>query len=191
MYLQHKAVICWSLKLLLETNAIENGYMFKLHQTNNISWRLQRRKRSTYYLLHWLIIIERFHSHGQHIRKFFWNKRKRLHKKSVQIPKNLFGTPTWPPFYCFRTPIWPPWRHVKTLYRVFSLTWSASMQIYWNKRNRLHKKRAQLPQDWFGTPIWLPWHHVKTLCRSGGREQRWGRLKFFHLFSKIDTRKAS
>ena len=119
MYLQHKAVICWSLKLLLESNAIENGYMFKLHQTNNISWRLHRRKRSTYYLLHWLIIIERFHSHGQHIRKFFWNKRKRLHKKSVQIPKNLFGTPTWPPFYCFRTPIWPPWRHVKTLYRVF------------------------------------------------------------------------
>ena len=58
--------------------------------------------------------------------------------------------------------------------RVFSLTWSASMQIYWNKRKRLHKKRAQLPQDWFGTPtwppfhcfgtpIWPPWRHVKTL----------------------------
>ena len=62
-------------------------------------------------------------------------------------------------------------------YRVFSLTWSASMQIYWNKRKRLHKKRVQLPQDWFGTPtwplfhcfgtpIWPPWRHVKTLyCR--------------------------
>ena len=25
-------------------------------------------------------------------------------------------------------------------YRVFSLTWSASMQIYWNKRKCLHKK---------------------------------------------------
>ena len=59
-------------------------------------------------------------------------------------------------------------------YRVFSLTWSASMQIYWNKRKRLHKKRVQLPQDWFrtptwpsfhcfGTPIWPPWRHVKTL----------------------------
>ena len=57
---------------------------------------------------------------------------------------------------------------------VFSLTWLASMQIYWNKRKRLHKKRVQLPQDWFGTPTWLPfhcfgspiwppWHHVKTL----------------------------
>ena len=37
------------------------------------------------------------------------------------------------------------------IYRVFSLTWPASMQIYWNKRNHLHKKRVQLPRDWFGT----------------------------------------
>ena len=37
------------------------------------------------------------------------------------------------------------------------------MQIYWNNRKRLHKKRVQLPQDWFGTPTWLPWRHVKTL----------------------------
>ena len=36
--------------------------------------------------------------------------------------------------------------------RAISITWSASMQIYWNKRKRLHKKRVQLPQDWFGTP---------------------------------------
>ena len=59
-------------------------------------------------------------------------------------------------------------------YRVFSLTWPASMQIYWNKRKRLHKKRGQLPEDWFGTPTWPPfhcfgtpiwpsWRHVKTL----------------------------
>ena len=26
------------------------------------------------------------------------------------------------------------------------------MQIYWNKRKRLHKKRVQLLQDWFRTP---------------------------------------
>ena len=32
-------------------------------------------------------------------------------------------------------------------YRVFSLTWPASMQMYWNKRKRLHKKRVQLPLD--------------------------------------------
>ena len=46
----------------------------------------------------------------------FWNKRKSLHKKRVQLPEDWFGTPTWPPFLCFGTPIWPPWRHVKTLY---------------------------------------------------------------------------
>ena len=56
---------------------------------------------------------------------------------------------------------------------VFSLTWPASTQIYRNKRKRLHKKRVQLPQDWFGTQtwppihcfgaqIWSPWCHVKT-----------------------------
>ena len=44
------------------------------------------------------------------------------------------------------------------LYRVFSLTWSASMQIYWNKRRRLHKKKFKLPRDLFGTPTWPPFH---------------------------------
>ena len=61
--------------------------------------------------------------------------------------------------------------------RAFLLTWPASMQIYWNKRKLLHKKRVQRPQDWFGTPtwppfhcfgtpIWPPWRHVKTLYRA-------------------------
>ena len=31
------------------------------------------------------------------------------------------------------------------IYRVFSLTWPASMQIYWNKRKRLHKKKSSTP----------------------------------------------
>ena len=48
--------------------------------------------------------------------QIYWNKRKRLHKKRVQLPQDWFGTPTWPPFYCFGTPIWQPRRHVKTLY---------------------------------------------------------------------------
>ena len=33
------------------------------------------------------------------------------------------------------------------------------MQIYWNKRKRLHKKRVQLPQDWFGTQIFIVLGH--------------------------------
>ena len=32
-------------------------------------------------------------------------------------------------------------------YRAFSLMWPSSMQIYWNKKEFLHKKRDQLPQD--------------------------------------------
>ena len=63
-------------------------------------------------------------------------------------------------------------------YRVFSHTWPASMQIYWNKRKCSHKKRVQLLGDWFGTPtwppfhcfgtpIWPPWRHVKTLYNPG------------------------
>lgn len=60
-------------------------------------------------------------------------------------------------------------------YRFFSLAWPASMQIYRNKRRRLHTKKArvQLLQDWLGTPTWPPlpcfgtpimpsWRHVKT-----------------------------
>ena len=51
----------------------------------------------------------------------YWNKRKHLHEKWVQLPEDFLGTPTWPPFHCFGTPIWPPWRHVKTLYRTSEL----------------------------------------------------------------------
>ena len=36
------------------------------------------------------------------------------------------------------------------------------MQIYWNKRMRLHKKRVQLPQDPFGTPTWPLFHCFVT-----------------------------
>ena len=43
-------------------------------------------------------------------------------------------------------------------YRVLSLTWPVSMQIYWNKRKRFHNKRIQIPQDWFGTLTWPPFH---------------------------------
>ena len=55
--------------------------------------------------------------------QIYWNKRKRLHKKRVQIPQDWFGTPTWPPFHCFGTPRWPPWRHVKTLHRTIWLVY--------------------------------------------------------------------
>ena len=56
--------------------------------------------------------------------QIYWNKRKRLHEKRVELPEDWFGTPTWPPFRCFGTPIWPPWRHVKTIY--FCWWWRGS-----------------------------------------------------------------
>ena len=39
--------------------------------------------------------------------QIYCNKRKRLHRKRVQLPGDWFGTPTWKPFHCFGTPIWP------------------------------------------------------------------------------------
>ena len=52
-----------------------------------------------------------------------WNKRKRLHKKRVQLPQDWFGTQTWLPFHCFGTQIWQPWRHVKT-HNIFGNDWN-------------------------------------------------------------------
>ena len=52
---------------------------------------------------------------------------------------------------------------------------ASNIHMHWNKKKCLHKKRVQLPQDWFGTPTswppflcfetltWLRWRHVKTL----------------------------
>ena len=91
--------------------------------------------------------------------QIYWNKRKRLHKKRVQLPQDWFGTPTWPPFHCFGTPIWPPWRHVKTLYNVHMYTcmklhvydlWKDRRQILWrtsdglNCENKTYKLRPCL-----------------------------------------------
>ena len=39
-------------------------------------------------------------------------------------------------------------------YRAFSLTWPASMLIYWNRRKHLHDKRVQLPEGFLGTPTY-------------------------------------
>ena len=54
------------------------------------------------------------------------------------------------------------WYESRKQYRAFSLTRPAHMQIYWNKRKCLHKKRVQLPEDWFGTPKWPPFHCFGT-----------------------------
>ena len=70
--------------------------------------------------------------------QIYWNKRKRLHKKRVKFPQDLFGIPSWPPLHCFGTPIWPPWRHVKTLYKG---SWFSSHKksVHMNFRSQFRK----------------------------------------------------
>ena len=82
-------------------------------------------------------------------------------------------------------------------YRVFSLTWPSSVQIYRDKEKRLHKRRVQLAKDWFSpfycfgtptwppfhffeTPIWPPWRHVKTLYNVTGDTMTMTDLKFYN-----------
>ena len=59
------------------------------------------------------------------------NKRKRLHKKRVQLPQYWFGTQTWPPFQCSRRPIGPPWRHVKTLNHLYGARYATTEDFLW------------------------------------------------------------
>ena len=82
--------------------------------------------------------IECFYSHDKQLCKCIGTNERFYIGKKVQLQQDWFGAQTWPPFYCFETQIWPPWRHVKTL---SALTWSASMHIYWNKRNFYIRKR--------------------------------------------------
>ena len=43
---------------------------------------------------------------------------------------------------------WPPMRMVD----IKHFHSSGQMQVYWNERKRVNKKKFQLPQDLFGTP---------------------------------------
>ena len=86
--------------ILLGVNSQRNEVeMMRRNKRNNVRYRV--------FSLTWPASVQ-----------IYWNKRKRLRKKRVQLSEDWFGTATWPPFHCFGTPIWPPWRHVKTLYLV-------------------------------------------------------------------------
>ena len=44
--------------------------------------------------------IGRFYSRGQHLYKFIWKQKKRLHIKTIiHLPLDCIVTPTWPPFH--------------------------------------------------------------------------------------------
>ena len=99
--------------------------------------------------------------------QIYWNKRKRLHNKRVQLPEDWFGTPTWPRFHCFGTPILPPWRHETTLYMaamtscestiiefvyIFSLPWWNSATV--QQKGKLYRRA-------WGTRFLCVWHRLQ------------------------------
>ena len=45
------------------------------------------------------------------------------------------------------------------------------------QRNLLHKKRVQLPRDWFGTPTRRTWRHVKRLYGNA----HWANILILHF----------
>ena len=102
--------------------------------------------------------------------QIYWNKRKSLHKKRVQLPEDWFGTPTWPPFHCFGTPTWPPWRHVKTLY--WSLLTTVSVVCRLRYSNVSPKDVSILGIVWFRSSFIC--REFKTrLFYSNGEESPW------------------
>ena len=97
--------------------------------------------------------------------QIYWNKRKRLHKKRVQLPADWFGTPTWPPFHCFGTPIWPPWRHVKTLYSYFGY-FSTQIHLMECRISRNHIYLILVRTSASVLPSVLPVHSFDKLSRE-------------------------
>ena len=58
--------------------------------------------------------------------------------------------------------------------RAFSLSWQTAMQIFYDKRRRLHKKRVKLPRDWLRTPTWPTLHCFGN--QHGGLDIIWKAL---------------
>ena len=58
--------------------------------------------------------------------------------------------------------------------RAFSFTWQTAMQIFYDKRRRLHKKRVKLPRDWLRTPTWPTLHCFGN--QHDGRDFIWKAL---------------
>ena len=71
----------------------------------------------------WLT-IKRFHSHGWHLCTFIGTKENVCIRKEFNSHMSGLGHQHGRRFIVLiGTPIWPSWRHVKTLYKAFSLTW--------------------------------------------------------------------
>ena len=110
--------------------------------------------------------------------QIYWNKRKRLHKKRVQLPQEWFGTPIWPSFHCFGTPIWPPWRHAKTLHRTIWLVYRTDTNArgFWLVKRTLGWKNF-MPENFLEINRYFP---LTTYCNTIGQSNNnFSTLGFF------------
>ena len=94
--------------------------------------------------------------------EFRWCKHSREYFISPRLPLTLQTFKFSQPHPVF-----------ETVYVAYLLTCPTAMQIYWNRRKCLHKKKVELPQDWFGTPTWAHQYGCHdVLCIRSLRDTR-------------------
>ena len=64
---------------------------------------------------------------------------------------------------------------ISMLQSVFSHVTSFYAKYVARKGNRFHKKRLQLPRDWFGTPTWPPFSFNVLKHQYSRRDVKWKR----------------
>ena len=136
----------------------------------------------------WLT-IKRFHSHGWHLCKFIGTKENVCIRKEFNPHMSGLGHQHGRRFIVLiGLQIWPPWRHVKTLYKAFSLTWPAALQIYWKNSKFLRKKKVQLIRDFIGSPTWPPFPCFER-WQYPGRDVMWKYfiLMFLYFCKKLQS----
>ena len=98
------------------------------------------------------------HQHG---------KIKCLHKKTVELPQDWFGAPTWPPLDCSGTPIWLPYCHVKTFFVGISI-FNKEVQEFYQLIELLQTcdttDLSVMPTRFFAAHPWLHW--IRKLSES-------------------------
>ena len=117
--------------------------------------------------------LERFHSRGQHLCKFIGTKKTKTSfhgEKTNQfndlLPVGMLVSLIGRALHRYRR---GQGFESRTSLGFFRLFFRNCKSCVYNcddhhsfKRKFLHKKKVQLPQDWFGTPTWPPFHCFGT-----------------------------
>ena len=90
---------------------------------------------------------------------------------SKLLNSNVLKSKLYLQFKCWELQTWIQMSIQTFQWRVFTHVASIYANLY-KQRKRFHKKRIQLPQDWFGAPTWLPFHCFGTPPR---RDVMWKR----------------